>query len=170
MKYVSAILLLGSLVLAVIEIIRRYVIGETFVWGQDAVTYFILASVYIFFCITQRRDANIKMTILLSMLSGGRRGKVRDIIARLLKAMARLMTFLFVVWFICWGVNPVIYSTQIGRTGESLIFPLWPFYILLLIGFVFLGITLFFQLYKDLQALGSKETVEQEELAEEGVL
>ena len=42
---------------------------------------------------------------------------------------------------------------MLGRMTESMIIPLWPFQFILLIGMGMLGITLFFQFYRDLLLL-----------------
>lgn len=42
--------------LAIVEVFRRYVIKETFDWGQDAVTYGIVSSVFLYFAVTDRKS------------------------------------------------------------------------------------------------------------------
>ena len=73
--YGAAIVVLGSVLLALLEIVRRYVFGVVFHWGQDAVTYFILGSVFLFFAVTQARRSHLAVTALLDVFK--RRGKMK---------------------------------------------------------------------------------------------
>src|SRR3546814_5177451 len=60
--YGAAIVLLGATCFAISEIIRRYLFGVVFHWGQDAVTYLIAGSVFLFFAVTQARRSHLAMT------------------------------------------------------------------------------------------------------------
>ena len=77
-QYVAASLLLALTLLAGLEVIRRYVFGVSFEWQQDAVTFGILAGVYLFFAITQSRGAHLRVTIVLILLreKTGRWGRI----------------------------------------------------------------------------------------------
>src|SRR3546814_19159148 len=59
--YGAAIVLLGAICFAISEIIRRYLFGVVFHWGQDAVTYLIAGSVFLFFAVTQARRSHLAM-------------------------------------------------------------------------------------------------------------
>jgi len=43
----GAVLFVGSTLLALVEVGRRYVLGRSFEWQQDAVTFFILSGVFL---------------------------------------------------------------------------------------------------------------------------
>ena len=43
----AALLLVGCTLLALLEIFRRYVLGVSFEWQQDAVTFFTLSGVFL---------------------------------------------------------------------------------------------------------------------------
>jgi TRAP-type C4-dicarboxylate transport system permease small subunit len=47
-----------------------------------------------------------------------------------------------------------------GRT-ESLAFPMWPFLTVLLLGFAFMAVTMFFQIYIEIQKLRGRAVVEE---------
>ncbi len=68
----AALLLLGCTLLALLEIFRRYVLGVSFEWQQDAVTFFILSGVFLYFGISQRHDAHLSVTVLPEVLDGAR--------------------------------------------------------------------------------------------------
>ena len=54
--HAAALLFVGSTLLALVEVVRRYLLGASFEWQQDAVTYFILSGVFLYFGISQRRS------------------------------------------------------------------------------------------------------------------
>ncbi len=47
----SAIILLGTTLFALLEIVRRYIFGVVYEWGQDAVIYSTVAAVALFFAV-----------------------------------------------------------------------------------------------------------------------
>ena len=65
LQYLSAILLVGLTLLALLEVVRRYVFGVSFEWQQDLVTFGILSGIFLFFGITQARKAHLRVSALL---------------------------------------------------------------------------------------------------------
>jgi len=65
----AALLFVGSTLLALLEVVRRYAFGQSFEWQQDAVTYFILSGVFLYFGISQRRDAHLAVTLMPELLA-----------------------------------------------------------------------------------------------------
>ncbi|MGY9055155.1 MAG: TRAP transporter small permease subunit, partial [Alphaproteobacteria bacterium] len=61
----AAIIMLGAVLLAILEMIRRDIVGVTFDWGQDAVTYFTVGSIYLYFAVTQSRRSHLAVTAAL---------------------------------------------------------------------------------------------------------
>jgi TRAP-type C4-dicarboxylate transport system permease small subunit len=68
---VAALLFVGSTLLALLEVGRRYVLGRSFEWQQDAVTFFILSGVFLYFSISQRRSAHLAVTLVPEILHAG---------------------------------------------------------------------------------------------------
>ena len=64
----AALLLVGCTLLALLEIFRRYVLGVSFEWQQDAVTFFTLSGVFLYFGIAQRHGAHLSVTVLPEVL------------------------------------------------------------------------------------------------------
>ena len=64
----AAVVLLGATILALVEIIRRYLFGVVFDWGQDAVTYYMVAAVFIFCSVTQARRSHLAMSAAMDVL------------------------------------------------------------------------------------------------------
>jgi TRAP-type C4-dicarboxylate transport system permease small subunit len=147
----AALLFVGSTLLALLEVGRRYLLGVSFEWQQDAVTFFILSGVFLYFSISQRRDAHLTVTVLPEVLAviGPRARLAADLVK--LVALAFACVFLFtVVW---WGIPEVEDAIRYESRTESLAFPMWPFLGALLAGFAFMAVTMAFQVYFGIQKL-----------------
>ena len=155
-QYIAAALLLGLTLLAGLEVIRRYVFGVSFEWQQDAVTYGILAGVFLFFGITQSRRAHLRVTVVLLMLreKGGRCGRT---VASVLEIFSAGVGIAFCVWLVWWGMEVADLMILQQRKTESLVFLLWPFFAVFLTGIAFLAISFWFQLYHEILLLLGKE-------------
>jgi TRAP-type C4-dicarboxylate transport system permease small subunit len=156
----AAVLFVGSTLLALLEVGRRYVLGLSFDWQQDAVTFFILSGVFLYFSVSQRKDAHLTVTVLPEMLAviGPRAQRAAEVVK--LIALAFACAFLFaVVW---WGMPEVEDAVKYESRTESLAFPMWPFLTALLAGFAFMAITMAFQLYFRIQKLRGRPVPEEE--------
>lgn len=156
LAYVAALLLLGCTLLAVVEIIRRYVFGVSFYWQQDAVTFFILSAVYLGFCISQRHGTHLNVTLFLGLLE--RRARRA---AEVVRVLAGLISIVFLVAVVWWGIPEAHDSQRFDTRTESLILPLWPFLWVLLVGFALMAVSLFFQVYSGIQKLIGREGLEE---------
>ena len=147
----AALLFVGSTLLALLEVGRRYVLGHSFEWQQDAVTYFILSGVFLYFSVSQRKDAHLRVTLVPELLRViGPRARSAAVAVDLV-ALAFACAFLFaVVW---WGIPEVEDAIKYESRTESLAFPMWPFLSALLAGFAFMAVTMLFQLYFDIRRL-----------------
>ena len=152
-------LLLGSTVLALLEIFRRYVLVVSFHWQQDAVTFFTLSGVFLYFGISQRHNEHLAVTVVTETLDslGPRAHRAAEVIR--LAALAFSCVFLLaVVW---WGLPEVQDSITYESRSESLAFPMWPFLAVLLAGFAFMAVTMFFQVYLAIQKLRGRSVAEE---------
>jgi TRAP-type C4-dicarboxylate transport system permease small subunit len=156
---VAALLLLGCTLLALLEIFRRYILGVSFEWQQDAVTFFILSGVYLYFSISQRHNEHLNVAILTESLDslGPRARRASEIV----KLIALVFSFLFLVAVVWWGVPEVRDSIEYEGRTESLAFPMWPFLTVLLLGFALMAVTMFFQIYIEIQKLRGRAVVEE---------
>ncbi len=153
----AAIVLLACTVLALVEVVRRYVLGVSFEWQQDAVTLFILSAVFMYFGISQRRDSHLNVTLLFAILdSFGPRARRAGEYVKVVATFISLFFMLAVVW---WGVPDVHDSIEYQSRSESLAFPMWPFLVVLIVGFAFMAISLFFQAYRGVQHLRGREVL-----------
>jgi TRAP-type C4-dicarboxylate transport system permease small subunit len=148
---VAAVLFVGSTLLALLEVVRRYVIGLSFEWQQDAVTYFILSGVFLYFSVSQRREAHLTVTLIPELFNvfGGR----WRLAAEVVKLAALLFSCAFMAAVVWWGWPEVEDSLQYESRTESLAFPMWPFLAVLLFSFAAMGVTMLFQIYRAVQAL-----------------
>src|SRR5688572_11130862 len=130
---VAAAIMLGATLLAVVEIVRRYALGFSFEWQSDAVTFFMLTAVFMYFGISQRRGEHLTVTLVLETLDpiGPRARRAADAI----RLLASIITFVFIVLLAWWGVPEVKDAVNYESRTESLAFPMWPFLAALVAGF-----------------------------------
>jgi TRAP-type C4-dicarboxylate transport system permease small subunit len=145
----AALLFVGSTLLALVEVVRRYLLGRSFEWQQDAVTYFILSGVFLYFGISQRRDAHLAVTLVPELLGHLRLQKVEVLI----RLFARVFSLVFLVAVVWWGVPEIEDAVRYESRSESLSFPMWPFLAILIVSFSFMAVTMAFQVYRAVQAL-----------------
>jgi len=164
----AALLLLGCTLLALLEIFRRYILGFSFEWQQDAVTFFILSGVYLYFGISQRHDEHLTVSVLPEVLAaiGPRARRAAEVI----KVIAQVITFAFLLAVVWWGIPEVHDSQKYETRTESLAFPMWPFLAVLLAGFALMAVTLFFQIYRGIQKLRGRNVLEEPSEAKEAAL
>lgn len=153
----AALVLLGCTLLALLEVGRRYLLGQSFEWQQDAVTLFILSSVFLYFGIAQRHGAHLNVNLLFGVLQAlGPRGLRAVEVIKVLVTLFSLLFLLAVVW---WGIPDIEDSVKYGSRSESLAFPMWPFLVSLLVGFAFMAVSLFFQAYRGVQKLRGRRVL-----------
>ena len=155
----AALLLLGCTLLALLEVVRRYAFGFSYEWQQDAVTFFTLSGVFLYFSISQRSDAHLSVMIVPELLSAA--GSRAHRAAAIIKLTALLISFLFLVAVVWWGIPEVRESVHYQSRTESLAFPMWPFLLALLVGFAFMAVTMFFQIYREIQKLRGVSVLEE---------
>lgn len=157
--HAAALVMLGCTVLALIEVVRRYAFGVSFEWQQDAVTFFILSAVFLSFGISQRRGAHLNVMLLIALLEGF--GPRMQRAAEYIKVLALVFSFVFLLAVVWWGIPEVVDSQHYESRTDSLAFPMWPFLLSLLVGFAFMVISLFFQIYRGIQKLRGRTVLEE---------
>jgi TRAP-type C4-dicarboxylate transport system permease small subunit len=147
--YLAAIVMLAATGLALLEIVRRYVLGVTFHWGQDAVTYFIVGSIFLFFAVTQARRSHLAMSAVLDLLKA--RGHIRTVMC--IRTIVSLLSLAFFASFAWLGWPSVERVYELGRMTQSMLIVIWPFQLAMVVGFALMALISAFQLYQDVQAL-----------------
>ena len=155
----AALLLLGCTLIALLEVVRRYAFGLSFEWQQDFVTFVTLSGVYLYFGIAQRHGSHLNVALLTESLEtvGPRARRV----AAVVRLVALVLSFLFMLFVLWWGLPEVEDSWKYESRTESLAFPMWPFLVALLSGFAFMAVTMFFQIYRQAQALRGRTVLEE---------
>jgi TRAP-type C4-dicarboxylate transport system permease small subunit len=158
----AALLLFGCTLLALLEVGRRYAFGHSFEWQQDAVTFFMLSGVYLYFSVAQRKGAHLAVTVVPELLAvAGPRARLAGEVVKLVALGFSMLFLAAVVW---WGFPEVEDALKYETRTESLGFPLWPFLAALLAGFAFMAVTMAFQFYFGIQKLrGRSVPVEPDE-------
>ena len=157
---VGAVLFVGSTLLALLEVGRRYVLGRSFEWQADAVTFFILSGVFLYFSISQRREAHLTVTLIPELFNVfGGRWRAAAVVVKLIALAYSCAFMIAVVW---WGLPEVEDSIKYESRTESLAFPMWPFLAVLLFSFASMGITMLFQIYRSVQALRGRTVLVEE--------
>ncbi|MEQ8248101.1 MAG: TRAP transporter small permease [Alphaproteobacteria bacterium] len=165
LQYVAALLLLGPTLLALLEVVRRYVFGQSFSWQQDAVTYGILSGVFLFFAITQSRDLHLRVSLVPSLLAQG--GETGRLVARLLAIFSAILGLVFCAYLVWRGIPVAERMVERNRMTESLVLPLWPFFITFLAGMGMMAVSFLFQAYAGVLVLLGRES-EWPQIASEG--
>lgn len=139
--------------LAITEVFRRYVFGVVFDWGQDAVTYGIVSSVFLYFAVTHARRSHLRVSFVVDSLE--QKGKQRLVL--FIRALLTALSLALFSAMAAWGVPTIERSMLMERTTLSMVLVIWPFQLALFATFVLMAIVSFFQLYQDIRALFGKK-------------
>lgn len=153
---IAAVGLLVGTLFALFEIVRRYMFGVVFEWGQDAVIYIIIGSVFIYFAVTQAKRAHLVMSAFTDLLRA--RGFEKLVI--FLRLCVSAFSLFFFCFFAYWGLPAVERTMLTGRTSQSMFLLLWPFQAALLGSFALMALVTLFHLYQDIRALFGKNVFE----------
>jgi C4-dicarboxylate transporter DctQ subunit len=156
---VASVIMVGATLLALVEIVRRYVLGVSFDWQSDAVTFFMLTAVFLYFSVSQQRGEHLTVTVVLETLDV--LGPKSQRAAAAIRLFASIVAFVFLLALAWWGVPEVQDSINYESRTESLAFPMWPFLAVLVASFTFMGITLFFQIYRAIQKMRGVNVLEE---------
>jgi TRAP-type C4-dicarboxylate transport system permease small subunit len=154
----TALVFLGPILLACVEVIRRYLFGASWDWQQDVVTYFILSATYLFFAITQRQGMHLKVTLFSSLLSK----KVHPKAGNIMRLLAQLASVLYLGYVVFYGfkVTQTTYTTGRLVLSQSMVF--WPFFLILTLGLGLMLISFLFDIFREVQAMRGKVTLVEE--------
>lgn len=146
---------------ALFEVFFRFVFKKSFVWSNDVVVYAMLTSVFLHLGITERLGSHLRVTIITDLLV-----KRSRVIGGLVRVFGHLVAFVYISVFSFWAYNLVLFGKQVGRVTQSQLMPLWPFYAVMFVGFVWFGVWVFCRLFRDLQAMTGKHDFEDELLGD----
>jgi len=143
---IAALTLLILTVFAMAEIIRRYIFGVVFSWGQDAIIVGMVSAVALYMVVTQVRRGHLVMGVAVEMLHA--RGYFRAV--GLIKILISAIVFVFCATIGITGWSTMTYAIERNLTTYSLVLPQWPFYAILIAGFLGMALVAFLQLVEDI--------------------
>ena len=155
---IAAAMMLVLTLFALVEIVRRYIFGLAFEWGQDAVIVGMVSAVAIYFGVTQIRRGHLVMGAIMQVLHS-RGHHVAVGIARVFVS-AVIVTFCGAIGVTGWPT--LSYAWDRDLTTYSLLIPLWPFYLILMFGFVLMSFIALLQLIEDLVSFARREYLDAE--------
>ncbi len=144
--WIGAAMLLLLTLFALLEIVRRYIFGVVFEWGQDAMIVGMVSAVAFYFCVTQVRRSHLVMNAAVQLMHG--RGLFRSV--GILKIVVSAVIVLFCTAVGITGWSTLSYAWERNLTTYSLLIPLWPFYFILMFGFLLMAFVAFLQTVEDI--------------------
>lgn len=155
---IAAAMMLSLTLFALLEIVRRYIFSVVFEWGQDAVIVGMVATISIYIGVTQIRRSHLVMNVMLQVLHG--KGYLKTV--AVLRAIVSGLIALFCGAIGVTGWSTLSYAFERDLTTYSLIIPLWPFYLILMFGFLVMALVAALQLGEDIIALIRKDYLDGE--------
>ncbi len=146
---ISSIFLLILTLFALLEIIRRYIFGVVFEWGQDGIIVGMISAVALYLCVTQTRRSHLVMNAVIQALYS--RGYLKCTAITKILVSAIITVFCASIGLTGWST--VTYAIDRDLMTYSLLIPLWPFYLILMFGFCLMAFVAFLQLIEDLISL-----------------
>ena len=151
-------MLLVLTLFALLEIVRRYIFGLAFEWGQDAIIVGMIAAVALYFGVTQIRRSHLVMNAIIQLLHS--RGYLRTV--GFLKILVSAIIVIFCGAIGITGWPTLSYAIQRDLTTYSLLIPLWPFYLILMFGFLMMATIALLQLIEDVISFQRQEYLDDE--------
>lgn len=135
-------------ILVIIEIVRRYIFGYVFEWGQDAAIYFMVTAVTLYFCVTQISRGHLVMAAAIEYLNHKKFYRL----VGLAKIASSIFTAALCLTLSVAGTSMLEYSYSMGIKSDSLMFILWPFHVVFILSIGLMGLVAFFQIIEDVVA------------------
>ena len=146
---ISSLFLIALTLFALLEIIRRYIFGVVFEWGQDGIIVGMISAVALYICVTQTRRSHLVMNAVIQLLHS--RGYLKT--TAILKILTSAVITIFCLAIGLTGWSTLDYAIERELMTYSLLIPLWPFYFILMMGFCLMGFVAFLQLIEDVISL-----------------
>jgi TRAP-type C4-dicarboxylate transport system permease small subunit len=156
--WIASALLLILTLFAMLEIVRRYIFSVTFEWGQDAIIVGMVSAVSFYFAVTQVRRGHLVMSAIIQLVHA--RGHFRAI--GIFKIFVSGITMLFCGAVGMTGWSTLSYAWNRDLSTYSLLIPLWPFYLILMFGFLSMAFVALLQTVEDIISFGRKEYLDAE--------
>jgi len=156
--WLASVSLLVLTLFALLEIIRRYIFGLAFEWGQDAIIVGMVSAVAFYFCVTQVRRNHLVMNAFVQLAHS--RGYHKAVAFSQIFVSAGIALFCGSIGITEWST--LAYSWNRDLTTYSLLIPLWPFYLILMIGFILMAVVALLQFVEDIDSFLSGKYLDAE--------
>lgn len=156
--WISSVMMLVLTVFALVEMVRRYIFSVVFEWGQDAMIVGMVSAVALYFGVTQVRRGHLVMGAILQLLHA--RGHHMAVGAAKIVVSTVIALFCGAIGVTGWPT--LTYALDRDLTTYSLLIPLWPFYVILMFGFLLMAFIAFLQLIEDIVSFARKEYLDAE--------
>lgn len=136
---------------SMVEVVRRYLFGRSFVWGNEAVVFLIMFPSFLFLGVAARADAHIRVTLLDKFLSPNNRRFLEIVI------MAIEIVFIGVFSTLAWRMLSIYMRSGVASVGAGL--PMYIGYGFLFLGFALLGLHSIERLYVLIRGVDRENSV-----------
>ena len=144
--WIASAMLLVLTLFTLLEIIRRYIFGVVFEWGQDAMIVGMVSAVVLYFAVSQIRRGHLVMNAIVQLIHS--RGHLKTV--GLSKIVVSAIIALFCGSVGVTGWSTLSYAWDRNLTTYSLVIPQWPFYLILMFGFLLTAFVAFLQMIEDI--------------------
>lgn len=156
--WTASITLLVTTLFAMFEIVRRYIFGVVFEWGQDALIVGMVSAVSFYFCVTQIRRSHLVMNAAVAAIHA--RGYFKLVALMNIVVSVSIMVFCGSIAITGWPT--LEYAIDKNLSTYSLVIPLWPFFLIMMIGFGLMAFIAFLQMIEDILSYVRGEHLEGE--------
>lgn len=156
--WVASAMLLGLTLFALLEIVRRYIFDVVFEWGQDAVIVGMVSAVAFYFGVTQVRRSHLVMNAIVQLCHA--RGYFKTV--GILKIFVSAVIVIFCGSIGITGWSTLSYAWNRDLSTYSLLIPLWPFYLILMFGFLLMAFVALLQTIEDIVSFARGEYLDAE--------
>ncbi len=144
--WVASALLLILTLFGLLEIVRRYIFGVVFEWGQDAIIVGMIAAVALYIGATQTRRSHLVMNAIVQLCHA--QGYYR--LVGIMRILVSVVVCVFCGSLSITGWPTLSYAIERDLSTYSLLIPLWPFYLVLMVGFGLMSLIAFLQTIEDI--------------------
>ncbi len=155
---ISAIMLLALTLFVLLEIVRRYVWGVAWEWGNDGTIVGMISAVAFYFVVTQARRGHLVMNAIIQLIHA--RGYLKTVVISKIIVSTLIMIFCGSIGITGWST--VDYAWVRDLQTYSLLIPLWPFYLIMMLSFILMAFVSFLQIIEDIISFARGEYLETE--------
>jgi len=135
----------GITIIILVEVFRRYIFGQSFLWAGGVVVYSVTCIAFLLFGLAQRSDRHLRVTLLIERLNK----KARAICEVAISIIS--LVYSVILSRAAFEMLALLYEKQVVYPGARI--PLWYMYLALLIGTIFFAIAMIDRLVVNVREL-----------------